>query len=84
MDKDILFNIILITIMVVLLLTYLIYVIYDERKKRKYYKYTILYETDWDMYSSMVQKQRRILLGKKIQLLWLTFLVKIKEIFRWT
>ncbi len=86
MDRDIIFNGILCIIMIILLITYAIYVIADERKKLskiKYYKSTITYETDWGKYCDMVDKQKRILFRKKMQLFWLTFLVKIKRLIRW-
>ena len=82
MNGDVIFNIVLISIRVLILIVYLVYVILDEKKKRKYYKSKIYYETDWDMYSTMVQKQRKILLQKRIQLVWLTFLVKIRRCFK--
>ncbi len=82
MNGDVIFNIVLISIMVLILIVYSVYVILDEKKKRRYYKSKIYYETDWDMYSTMVQKQRKILLQKRIQLVWLTFLVKIRRCFK--
>lgn len=82
MNGDVIFNIVLISIMVLILIVYSVYVILDEKKKRRYYKSKIYYETGWDMYSTMVQKQRKILLQKRIQLVWLTFLVKIRRCFK--
>lgn len=82
MKSDAIVYIILIALMVILLITYSIYVIIDERKKMKYYYSNLLYVTDWDKFSTMVKKQRRIIRKKKIQLFFLTFLVKIKERFR--
>lgn len=83
MDKSAIFNLVLCIIMIILLITYGIYVIIDERKKMKYYKSTLLYETDWDKYCTMVNKQKRIIFYKKFQLFWLTLLVKIKRLVIW-
>lgn len=83
MDKSAIFNLVLCIIMIILLITYGIYVIIDERKKMKYYKSTLLYETDWDKYCTMVNKQKRIIFYKKFQLFLLTLLVKIKRLAIW-
>lgn len=66
-----------------LLITYGIYVLIDEKKKIKYYKKTLLYTTEWDKYYTMLQKQKRIIFYKKIQLLWLKILVGIKGLIPW-
>lgn len=83
MNVSLIVNGILCILMVLLLIAYCIYVIIDERKKTKYYKYTILYETDWNKYSIMVKKQKKVLFYKKVQLLFLTILVKIKRWITW-
>lgn len=83
-NNDAIVYLILIILMVILLITYSVYVIVDERKKMKYYYSYLLYETEWDKFSTMVKKQKRIVRKKKIQLFFLTLLVKIKEIFKWT
>lgn len=82
MKNDKIVYLILIVLMVILLITYSIYVIVNERKKTRYYNSVLLYETDWDKFSTMVKKQKRIIKKKKIQLFFLTFLVKMKEIFK--
>ena len=82
LNRDVLINGILCIILIILLITYTIYVIIDE-KKIKYYKATILYDTNWDKYSTMVKKQKRVLFRKKFQLFWLIVLVKIKRLIRW-
>lgn len=82
MKNDVIVYLILISLMVILLTTYSIYVIIDERKKMKYYYSNLLYETEWDKFSTMVKKQKRIIRKKQIQLFCLTLLVKIKEIFK--
>lgn len=83
MNRDIIFTGILCIIMIILLITYSIYVIIDERNKTKYYKHTLLYTTDWDKYCTMVNRQKRILFYKKVQLLWFTILVKFKRLIIW-
>jgi len=82
MKSDVIVYIILIVLMVILLSVYSIYVIIDERKKVKYYYSNLLYVTDWDKFSTMVKKQNRIIRKKKIQLFFLTIMVKIKGIFK--
>lgn len=87
MNRDVIFNLVLIILMVILLITYSIYVLVDERKKwkrRKYYESHIVYETDYNMYFDMVKKQKIIIIKKSIQLFFLTILVKLKELFSWT
>ena len=78
MENDIIVYLILIIILAILLLVYSVYVIIDERKKMKYYYSNLLYVTDWDKFSTMVKKQKRIIRKKKIQLFFLTIMVKIK------
>lgn len=82
MENDIIVYLILIIILAILLITYGVYVIIDERKKMKYYYSNLLYVTDWDKFSTMVKKQKRIIRKKKLQLFFLTIMVKIKEIFK--
>ena len=70
-------------VLIIILIVYLIYVILEEREKLRYYKHNILYVTDWDKYNTMVKRQRRIIIKKKFQLLFLTFLVKLKRVVKW-
>lgn len=74
---------ILITVMALLIIIYSIYVLLDEHKKLKYYNKPLYYETDWDKYSTMIVKQKKILLSKKMELLYYKTLVKIKRMFVW-
>lgn len=74
---------ILITVMALLIIIYSIYVLLDEHKKLKYYNKPLYYETDWDKYSTMIVKQKKILLYKKMELLYYKTLVKIKRMFVW-
>ena len=83
MTRDIIVNGILCIIMILLLIAYSVYVIIDERKKTKYYRHTLLYETNWDKYCTMVKRQKWVLLYKRIQLVWFTILVKIKRLIIW-
>ena len=69
-------------VLTILLLVYSIFVIIEEREKMKYYKYNILYVTNWDKYNTMVKKQKRVLFKKKVQLTFLTVLVKVRRIFK--
>lgn len=83
MNKEVIEYTVLITLISSLLLVYCLYVINDESKRIKYYKKTILYETAWDKYSSMVKEQRKIIIKKKIQLVGLSILVFFKEVITW-
>ena len=82
-NKNIMEYIILIIVLTILLVFYFIYIIKDERKKMQYYKTSIYYESNWDKYSDMLKKQKKIILYKKIQLLFLNVLVFLKELFVW-
>lgn len=83
MDSELRFYIVLIGLMSAIMMIYSIYIIFDEKKKRKYYKSKIYYDTDWDMYNTMVKKQKRVIFFKRLELMWLTLLVKIKRLFKW-
>ena len=83
MNKEVMEYTVLIILISSLLLVYCLYVINDESKRIKYYKKTILYETAWDKYSSMVKEQRKIIIKKKIQLVGLSILVFFKEVITW-
>ena len=73
---------IFIIVLTMFLTLFSIYTILEERKKIKYYKKTILYETDWNKFNTMVSIQRKIILRKKIQLLLLKFFVKLRDVFK--
>ena len=70
-------------VLAIILLVYSIFVIIEEREKMKYYKYNILYVTNWDKYNTMVKKQKRVLFKKKIQLTFLTVFVRVRRLFKW-
>lgn len=73
----------MIALMAVLIIIYLAYVLIDEHKKLTYYNKNLYYETDWDKYSTMVEKQKKILFIKRIELFYYKVLVKIKRLFIW-
>lgn len=83
MNKQEMYEILLCVLLAVLITVYCIYVIIDERQKVKYYNKNFSYETHWGKYNTMVNKQRKIITKKKIQLYFLKFLVFIREIFIW-
>ena len=70
-------------IFAIVIIIYSIYVLLDEHKKLKYYDKNLYYETDWDKYSTMIVKQKKILFYKKLELLYYKTLVIIKRIFVW-
>lgn len=69
-------------IMFIILFIFIIHILNSEKKKAKYYKGIIYFETDFGKHSEMVERQKILLLKKKIQLYFLTFLVKIKEVIK--
>lgn len=83
MNKEVFNYLLLIAIMAALIIIYSIYVLLDEHKKLKYYDKNLYYETDWDKYSTMIVKQKKILFYKKLELLYYKTLVKLKRIFVW-
>lgn len=83
MSKDVFNYLLLIAFMAALIIIYSIYVLLDEHKKLKYYDKNLYYETDWDKYSTMIVKQKKILFYKKLELLYYKTLVIIKRIFVW-
>ena len=83
MDKETTKTLILIFLMAITIIIYLIYVLRDEHKKIKYYNKNLYYETDWDKYSTMVEKQKKILLKKKLTLIYYKILVFLKRIIIW-
>lgn len=83
MDKEIIKTLILIFLMAITIIIYLIYVLQDEHKKIKYYNKNLYYETDWDKYSTMVEKQKKILLKKRLTLTYYKILVFLKRIIIW-
>ena len=83
MNKQELYEILLCFLLAVLIVIYCIYVIIDERKKVKYYNKSFFYDTHWEKYNIMVNRQRKKIASKKIQLYFLKFLVFVKKIFIW-
>ena len=82
-DRIIVVYLIICSSMGFLLLCYSIYLIWDETKKVKYYNSNIRYETDWTKYDSMVQKQKKIIMKKKLELYAYMFIYKVKRLFGW-
>ena len=81
-NRDLMINIILLIIAIFLLMIYMIYVLVDERKKwnkREFFKYTLYYEVDYFLYMNMVKKMKKVLLKKKLELLWLNFLLLLRR-----
>lgn len=81
--EDIIFYIVMLALDLILLTIYIIYVIVDEKKKIKFFNYQIHYDTEYKMYINMVKKIKKIIRKKKIELLYLTILLKIRRIFIW-
>ena len=70
-------------IMLIIIILNFIYITIHNRNKAKYYSSMIYYETDWDKYTTMVKKQKKIISKKAIKIGWLKFLVKLKGIIIW-
>lgn len=85
-NRDLMINIILLIIAIFLLMIYMIYVLVDERKKwnkREFFKYTLYYEVDYFLYMDMVKKMKKVLLKKRLELLWLNFLLFLRRFIIW-
>jgi len=85
-SKNLMFYIILLICSIFLLMICMIYLVINERKewnKRKFFKYTIYYEVDYFLYIDMVKKMKRILLKKRIEILWLSTLLLFRRILIW-
>lgn len=85
-NRDLMINIILLIIAIFLLMIYMIYVLVNERKKwnkREFFKYTLYYEVDYFLYMNMVKKMKKVLLKKKLELLWLNFLLLLRRFIIW-
>lgn len=86
MDSDVVISILLLVVIMALLVLYSIFAIIEERrklKKVKYYKTTIKFSCEYFKYIDMVKKMRKVILKKKIQLVFLEFLVFMKGILIW-
>lgn len=85
-NRDLMINIILLIIAIFLLMIYMIYVLVDERKKwdkREFFKYTLYYVVDYFLYMDMVKKMKKVLLKKRLELLWLNFLLFLRRFIIW-
>ena len=69
-------------IMFIILIIFIIHILNNEKKKAKYYRGIIYFETNYDKHQEMVERQKIVLIKKKIQLFFLTFLVALKEVFK--
>ena len=69
-------------IMFMILIVFIIHILNSEKKKNKYYKGIIYFDTNFGKHRDMVERQKIVLLKKKIQLYFLTFLVEIKEVMK--
>lgn len=75
------FLLVMSVLLICFLITYSIFVIVEETKKYNkisYYKSNIAYETEWDKYCTMVSKQKFVIYRKKMELLFLSILVKLR------
>ena len=70
-------------IMLTIIILNFIYITIHNRHKAKYYSSMIYYETDWDKYTTMVKKQKKIIRKKAIEIFWLKLLIKLKRIMIW-
>ena len=85
-NNDIRFYVILLIIQIILSIIYAIYIVIDERKKwqkREFFKYTLRYEMEYFLYIDMVKKMRIVLFKKRVELFFLSVLVKLRRIFVW-
>lgn len=74
---------VLITFCIIVLILFLgmvVMILDSEKKNTKYYNYKIKYDYDFGKYDSMLNKQKKILFKKKVQLTMLKILVKLKGV----
>lgn len=85
-NRDLMINIILLIIAIFLLVIYMIYILVNERKnwnKPEFFKYTLYYEVDYFLYMDMLKKMKKVLLKKRLELLWLNFLLLLRRFIIW-
>ena len=80
MNRKIIIVITLSIVLSVMLIFYYIFVVNGEEEKTKYYKYDILYVTNWDKYNTMLKRQKRVIFKKKLKLIFLTIIVKVRRV----
>ena len=83
MKRSILWGLLLCIIIVIFLIVYSILILIKEKNRIKYYNSTLLYDTNYDKYFTLVKKQKREILKRKIQLTYLSLLTSAKEEFLW-
>lgn len=81
-EQQILMYVFLGGMMVIIVIVFIIKILNNSMMKTKYYNSTIYFDHDYTKHREMVEKQKIVLLKKKIQLLILTILVRIKEVFK--
>lgn len=83
MKRSILWGLLLCIIIVIFLIAYSILILIKEKNRIKYYNSTLLYDTNYDKYFTLVKKQKREILKRRIQLTYLSLLTSAKELFLW-
>ena len=83
MKRSILWGLLLCIIIVIFLIVYSILILIKEKNRIKYYNSTLLYDTNYDKYFTLVKKQKREILKRKILLTYLSLLTSAKELFLW-
>lgn len=78
MNTETLLYFIFCIIILIILIVITILVLCDSEYSTKFYNYKIKYDTNLDKYYSMLNKQKRVILKKQLQLLYLRLLVKLK------
>ena len=70
------------TFCILILVTLIVLAFFIKEKPEyttRFYKYKIKYDVNLDKYYSMLKKQKKVILKKKIELLYLKILLKLKK-----
>ena len=78
MNVEILLYSTLCLILLVILIVISILILNNSEYSTKFYNYKIKYDINLDKYYSMLKKQKKVILKKRLQLLYLKLLVKLR------
>ena len=78
MNMDVLLYATFCIIIIILLIFITIFILCKPEYSTKFYNYKIKYDVNLDKYYSMLKKQKKVILRKQLQLLYLKFLLKLR------
>lgn len=77
MNVEVLVYGILSLMLLIVLVTIIVLILNNSEYSTKFYNYKIKYDVNLDKYYSMLKKQKKVIIKKKLELLYLKFLVKL-------